>query len=424
MSAAGPDPYVPERGDDGYAVRRYDVDLAYAVSSNHLRGTARIEVRPRRRLAAFSLDLAGLRVSKVTVGGVAGRWRHRGSKLDITPPAPLAAGTDVAVEVRYSGNPSTTPSAWGPVGWEELADGAFVAAQPSGAPTWFPCNDLPSQKAPFSLAFTTDAPYTVVANGELVERRERGSATTWVYEQREPTSPYLLSVHVGRYATLALAERPVRVTLVAEQHDLRRAQSAFRRQVQMVEELVDLFGPYPLSAGYTVVVCPTDLEIPVEAQGQATFGTNHLDAAHERLVAHELAHQWFGNSVTAATWRDIWLHEGFCCYAEWLWSERSGGPAAGALAREAYSVLALLPQDLVLCDPGAARMFDDRVYKRGALALHAVRVALGDQRFFGLLREWAESHRHGVATTADFEALAGVRLAGWLHEPALPAFPA
>ena len=97
----------------------------------------------------------------------------------------------------------------------------------------------------------------------------------------------------------------------------------------MIALFEGLFGPYPFDA-YTVVVTDDDLEIPLEAQGLSVFGANHMDGRRgsERLVAHELAHQWFGNSLTVGLWRDIWLHEGFACYAEWLWSEASGGRTA------------------------------------------------------------------------------------------------
>ena len=193
-----------------------------------------------------------------------------------------------------------------------------------------------------------------------------------------------------------------------------------------------LFGPYPFGR-YNVVVTADELEIPLEAQGLSAFGSNFLtdDWESVRLVAHELSHQWFGNSLTVATWRDIWLHEGFACYCEWLWSEESGGPTADDQARDHWKRLDRLPQDLLLGDPGPDDMFDDRVYKRGALLLHALRRTLGDEAFFGLLRTWADRHRHGTVTTEMFLALAaevaGRDLDGlfdeWLSRKDLPDLP-
>jgi aminopeptidase N len=192
------------------------------------------------------------------------------------------------------------------------------------------------------------------------------------------------------------------------------------------------FGPYPMGR-YDVVVTPDVLEIPLESQGMAVFGSNHLDGqgASERLVAHELAHQWFGNSVGLAAWSDIWLNEGFCCYAEWLWSEESGGPTCHQLAKHYRAILADLPQDLVLADPGSDLMFDDRVYKRGALTLHALRRVLGDDEFFGIVRRWVETRRHATGTTADFIDLAeqasgrplGPLFDDWLYRTPLPKLP-
>ena len=138
-----------------------------------------------------------------------------------------------------------------------------------------------------------------------------------------------------------LGTAPVQMRAALPERLRRDFYEDFARQPEMMELFVELFGPYPLANGYTVVVTDDDLEIPVEAQGISIFGANHCDGtrASERLIAHELAHQWFGNSVTARQWRDIWLHEGFACYAEWLWSEHSGGPSADELARHYHEKL-------------------------------------------------------------------------------------
>ena len=186
-------------------------------------------------------------------------------------------------------------------------------------------------------------------------------------------------------------------------------------------------------ASYGIVVTADELEIPLEAQGLAVFGSNHVDGhgGSERLVAHELAHQWFGNSVGVGAWRDIWLNEGFACYAEWIWSEASGSVSADALAHQFRAELARLPMDLRIGDPGPARMFDDRVYKRGALTLHAVRMTVGDVAFFDLLHAWTARHRHGTASTSDFVELAESRTGAalrslfdaWRYAAALPLLP-
>jgi aminopeptidase N len=182
-----------------------------------------------------------------------------------------------------------------------------------------------------------------------------------------------------------------------------------------------------------VVVTDDELEIPLEAAGLSIFGSNFLDDDWnaERLVAHELAHQWFGNCVTLRQWKDIWLHEGFACYCEWLWSEQSGRTTADEHARRHWDRLDDLPQDLVLGDPGPDEMFDDRVYKRGALLLHALRLTIGDEAFVRLLREWVARHQHANASTEDLVELAneiaGEDLSGlfaaWLHEKRLPELP-
>ncbi|MBB2985189.1 M1 family metallopeptidase [Terracoccus luteus] len=433
MSATPADPYVPTRGDASYGVDHYDLDLDYRVSTNRLAGRARLDVVAHEPVRRLRVDLVHLRATKVTVGRTAVKWAQRGPHLTVTLPQALAVGERAEVTVTYSGNPRPVRSSWGEVGWEELDDGVLVASQPTGAPTWFPCNDHPRDKATYRIAFECDSPYAVAVTGTLVEQRVRGSRTRHVFEQRHPMATYLATVHVGQYEQVVLADGPVRQVLVAPVPLRAQVTTELSRQPRMMELFTRLFGPYPFD-DYTVVVTADELEIPLEAQGMATFGPNYLSGrrTHERLVAHELAHQWFGNSLTVKAWRDIWLNEGFACYAEWLWSEASGSQTANALASQHWRRLSLLPQDLVLADPGPATMFDDRVYKRGALALHALRAHLGDPTFFEVVATWVAANRYGSVSTADFldhvddldaDGDAVPLLDAWLWQTPLPALP-
>ncbi|WP_298444413.1 M1 family metallopeptidase [Gordonia sp. (in: high G+C Gram-positive bacteria)] len=427
------DPYLPNNGNLGYRVSRYDLTLDYRVAPNRLRGTATVTATSYQQLSRFTLDLAGgMRVERVTVNGKQSRYSHRGGKLAITPAAAIPPGGALTVVVRYAGTPRPLRSPWGEVGWEELENGALTANQPNGAPTWFPCDDHPEAKAPFQITLTTDSPYYALANGVLISKKRAAAQTTWVYEQVEPMATYLATLQIGEYEHRQLADAPVPVYALAPRRLTRQFDASFRNQVAMMDVFSELFGPYPFPL-YTAVVVDEDLDIPLEAQSFSTFGANHCDGSltHERLIAHELAHQWFGNSVTLGRWRDIWLNEGFACYAEWLWSQRSGGKSADEWARYYYAKLAANPVKVPLADPGPKLMFDDWVYKRGAITLHALRLRLGDSAFFQLLRRWTDKYRYRAVITEDFIALAGTYIGeslndfwrDWLFVPELPPFP-
>ena len=397
------DPYTPGSGNLGYGVDHYDLELRYRVVTNRLEGVATITATSTQALKSVVFDLSRLTVSKVRMAGARGtKFRQSPTKLTVLPLTPIPAETEFTFTIEYAGAPRPRRTQWGLVGWEELADGVLVASQPTGAPSWFPCNDTVGDRATFSIQVAVDQAYSVIANGELVQHRMASGWGHWHYRQELPTSTYLATVQIGRYeleatpfGTLAYP-LPLRTRVHADVAAIPAMMALFE----------DRFGPYPFPS-YSIVVTPDDLEIPLEAQGLAIFGANHIDGhgVLERLVAHELAHQWFGNSVGLARWQDIWLNEGFACYAEWLWSEHNGGPSADTMATQARRRLTIEPADLVIGNPGPALMFDDRVYKRGALTLHAVRTAIGDTSFFDLLRAWTAEHRFGTVTTDDFRRL-------------------
>lgn len=437
LSAGAPatgDPYVPGHGTDAYRVLHYELELDYKLASNRLTGRAVLAAVAARRTAAVVLDMTGLRALKVQLNGTRVRkFTQRAEQLVVHCEQPLEAGSEFSLDIRYDGNPRPRRGLWGEVGWEELTEGVLVAGQPNGAPSWFPCNDHPRNKASYRIAVTTDAGYRAVCNGLLVGQAVRSSRQTWVYEQREPMATYLATVQIGRYGLASLPDSGGVPQFVAAPAQLAtRAETALARQEAMMSTFVSRFGPYPF-AEYTVVVTADELEIPLEAQSLSILGANHLDTGWEsqRLIAHELAHQWFGNSLTLGTWNDIWLHEGFACYAEWIWSEEAGVMPTNERARAAWQRLNAGAQDILVGDPGPELMFDDRVYKRGALALHALRRRCGDLAFFALLQEWTRSRAHSSVSTPEF-ILTADRVTGldsesllhpWLYEEALPPLP-
>ncbi len=426
------DPYTPHSGDRRWSALHYDLRLGYRVATNRLDATATVTGRAAVALDRIVLDLHGLRVDRVDVDGTRAAKVSTGThKVTVTPATPIAGGDDFSVHLRYRGAPRPLRSPWGQIGWEELTDGVIVASQPTGAPSWFPCNDRPDDKATYRFEVTAESGYDVVANGDLLGSERARAGTTWTYAVTEPMATYLATVQIGRYRTTTLRGAPA-VTVHHPADMTAAVRTDFGRVPDMIALYSDVFGPYPFSS-YGIVVTDDELEIPLEAHGLAVFGRNHVDGEHgtDRLIAHELAHQWWGNSVTAARWRDIWLHEGFACYAEWLWSEHRGGDSADVLAERHRQGLLAGPQDLVVADPGARDMFDDRVYKRGALALHALRRAFGDTAFTAALRNLGAAHRHGTIAPTDVYAafadaggtteLAVRRVTGpWIDEPGVP----
>jgi aminopeptidase N len=210
-----------------------------------------------------------------------------------------------------------------------------------------------------------------------------------------------------------------------------RVTDPFENQPEMIDYFESVFGPYPFDV-YGAVVHPVPLQFALEAQTLSVFGSTFIN---EMVVSHELSHMWFGDSVSPAQWRDIWLNEGFASYASVLWLEHQYGPQTADDEIRSYYLAILQSADgrtIPIADPGPQRMFDRAVYIRGALTLHALRYEIGEDAFFPLLREYYARYRDANASTADFIALAeevsGQDLTdffdGWLYQEELPDFPA
>ena len=423
-SAGAGDPYFPKAGNGGYDVRSYTADLDYAPATNELDARATIRARAKRRLENFHLDLRGFEVKGVRVNGRAAGFNRNGQELVVEPAR--AVGRRFRAVVRYSGVPETLTDATGAdYGWVDTSDGAVVVAEPDGASSWIPSSDHPTDKATWSFRITVPDSHAALANGLLVAERDAGPDTTWVWRERDAMATYLATVAVGVFTVddSTVAGMPSWIAV-----DPLAAASDFSAMGEMHDFLAGTFGPYPFgSTGAIADFVPT-LGYALETQTRPVYSL----PPGETTIVHEIAHQWYGNSVTPRRWRDIWLNEGFATYAEWLWTEEQGGDSAEQQFDDLYATPG---SDGDFWNPppgnpgGPEHLFDGTIYERGAMTLHALRGRVGDPDFFRILRRWAARYRYSNAATRNLLALAE-RLSGrsldglfrrWLYEPGKPS---
>ncbi|BBC92403.1 M1 family metallopeptidase [Streptomyces griseofuscus] len=428
------DPYYPYYGNGGYDVSHYGLRLRYQPKTDELQGTATIKARTTQDLSSFDLDFL-LDVSEVRVNGVEASFTHAEQhELVITPKRPLAKGTPITVEVRYSGVPSTK-SAYGFTTWHRTPDGAVAADEPESAWWWFPSNDHPSDKATYDVSVSVPKGTQAISNGALRSVSSKRGWTEYSWRQDRPQATYLATLALGRFdITTSRSGRGVPV-INAYSTDLGANDAAARASVERTGEIVDwlsnYLGPYPFATagGY---VPNTTTGYALETQTRVYYSPKQFaKGANPSVVVHELAHQWYGDDVSLKGWKDIWLNEGFATYAQWLWSEHEGQGTTRQLADQVYSAH---PADdpfwkVAPGDPGPDDQFDDAVYDRGAAAIQALRDRVGDHAFFRILKGWPTAHAYGNASVADFEKYAeqisGKPLAGlfdaWLYQPVKPA---
>ncbi|MEV4201412.1 M1 family metallopeptidase [Micromonospora globbae] len=417
------DPYVPGRGNGGYDVAHYALDVRYDPASDRLTGNATVTATATQGLSRFNLDLAGLDVARVTVDGAAAAHRRTGEELVVTPARGLPRGARFTVEVAYAGVPAAVADgALGSGGFLHTDDGAIALGQPDSAATWFPVNDHPSDKATYDIAVTVPDGLAALSNGVPGPRSSADGWTTWRWSERAPMASYLTTLVIGDYrvSTGTHAGRPMVTAVPAGEPATGPAAVSLARTGAIADFLASRFGPYPFDSYGGIAVADERIGYALETQSRPVYGPGFFadGRPNPTVVAHELAHQWFGDSVSLHRWSDIWLNEGFATYAEWLWEEHDGGRS---VQRQFEAQYATTDWSQPSVDPGRDGMFGNAVYRRGALAVHALRRTVGDDAFFRILREWTAQRRGGNGTTADLVALAE-RVSGRQVRPVLDAW--
>ncbi len=439
-AAVSPLAVRPDSGPLPHDVAHYDVSLVLGDTGRHVLGQTDVSWRlVSSDPVELQLDSA-LRVIRVLVNGrentrlVRTRWFRLGERIAV--PHEAGAGDTLSTRIRYRGE-VRDGLVFRPRG---AGRGVFADNWPDHARGWLPVQDHPSDKA--TVAFHVQAPagMQVIANGTL-----EGIDTlpydhrVWHYRLTEPIPTYSMVIGAGKFAVTPLGEagcpaRCVPVSLWTDPADSAAAAAGpFRRAGDMVDYFTRLVGPFPY--GSLAHVQAATRFAGMENATAIFYNDSVLrtGALAERTVAHETAHQWFGDAVTPDDWHHLWLSEGFATYLAAMWAEETGGMAAGdaALRREAERYFASPDVERPVIDPTVAdsdSLLNDNAYRKGAWVLHQLRGIIGDSAFAGALREYYRAHRHGTAVSADF-AEAAARAAGqdldWYFRQALtqPGYP-
>jgi aminopeptidase N len=404
------DAYYPELGNGGYDVQKYTLILDVDPVANALNANEIIDAIAIERLASFNLDFQGLTVDDLSVNDSAATIQRRGHELMITPSRPLTSGKPFTIEIKYHGNPEpgepvTSPAFIGKVGWFHNSDGSItVQNEPNGAANWFPVNDHPHDKATYRFDIRVPQPWVAVAPGTLRETTNDDDHTRYIWDMDKPMVSYLAAINIDKFV-LETAQGPNEIRLRSYFKpglpDPIKSRSALLPA--MIEYFASLFGPYPFEEYGVLVVGDAFCQSNTIGEEVQTMSVFCPDQFIEPLIAHELAHQWIGDSVSLNKWQDLWLKEGLATYAQMLWVTRDGGlDELNAKVKPDLYRHYLMPTG----KPDVADLYSTEVYEGGALVFHALRLKVGDEAFFKILQTYLEQYRDSNAGPDEFITVA------------------
>jgi hypothetical protein len=416
------DPYLPELGNGGYDVQHYDLTINYHPGANTMVSKAAITIRATQSLSEFSFDLRGFPNATVTIDGIAAGVTRSGDKLIVTPTFGIVSDRVFQAVVDYSGVPAMIQDPDGNFeGWVPIASGGFVVCEPRGSMGWFPNNNTPSDKATYDFHITVPSTHTALGNGELTSKVNNGDGTTtWNWHMGFPMASYLATATVGRFdysktfsaTTVGASGNPLEIYNAFESAlsatEKAGVNAAAALQDGIIKFIADEIGTYAFDSTGVVLFRVPVLNYSLETQTKSHFTGVPMDVVN---LAHELAHQWYGDSVSPATWREIWFNEGCATWWQWYWDNQKRGNPTTVQQQFTYNYDLTSeptrwntpPANL----PGAAELFAQfPVYTRPAMMFEAYRQIVGDTTFFAFQRAIFSEHAYGTISGAQFIALA------------------
>ena len=434
------DRLFPDLGAPAVDVISYLVKLEVDVDTGSFDAIVNVIADVDISVRQMALDVAGFTVDSVQIDGEDAAFEQPGDELVIELPAD--SGRRVNATITYSAAPDEAFSAVGlPAGWFQTDGGSYVLNEPDGARRWLPSNDHPSDKAAWRFEITVPDGVTVSANGDLVQAG--GAGVPWIWQMSEEMPTYLVHLVIGDYdvvdgGTLSSVDGDdIELTHLVPAGERAEFQRFFDATPQQFDFFEERFGPYPLD-DYGLAFVDSFPGLAMETQGRSLFSQLDFQASglggdraqinflQQLLLAHELAHQWFGNAVSPATWSDIWLNESFATYAQYLWLDEIG--LVDLNTEMSQLLLERQTGDVATGTPTLESMFGFESYDGGSVVVHALRLEVGDDAFFKLLAEWIGSNTGTSQSSDAFIALAqdltgadlGEFFAAWLYATSLP----
>lgn len=392
----------------GYDVSKYTIRYDVNFTNRTVRGDVTIDATSRKDgLRTIDLDFHGFAISAVAVDGKAAAYQRvsDGYVLRVRLGKSLPRTRAFSVRVRYSGTPR--PSRDG-LGFGFTSRGAATFAEPDGAREWFPCKDRPSDKAEYEGFITVPSSMIVASNGALAGTTVSGKYTTYNWKESHPIATYLISLAIANYRIIedSLGALPLRHYAYPDLEAA--ARQDFSRTPAMIDAFQTRLGvPFPFDKyGHALF---DNFGGAMEHQSCTSYGTGLItgDNSLDVVVAHELGHQWFGDFVSPASWKEIWLNEGFATWTEFLWIESA---APGSLrdymeqAEDSYMSYEARAGKYALYAPPWQYLFGTTIYEKGGWVVSMLRYLLGDEAFFRGLNDYLEAHAYRNVKTTDLRA--------------------